>query len=243
VVCNIQNDLKSLRRSTYNHPAASLTEATMEWLAGWVQWVLTRWGYLALAACLLGENAGLPLPGETILMYSSFVARKTHELNIVLIVVVATAAAMLGDNLGYWAGKRFGPRLLGWLERRFNLKEDIATARDQIRCHGRATIFWARYIVGLRTVAGPVAGALNMEWKTFLIYNALGAISWVTTVALIAFAFGTRIHSLAGYIEKVSWVVSGGIFVVGYFLWQRKKKLREKFGDACAVPGEKGRAA
>jgi membrane protein DedA with SNARE-associated domain len=215
----------------------------MKWLAGWVQWVLTRWGYLALAACLLGENAGLPLPGETILMYSSFVARKTHELNIVLIVAVATAAAMLGDNLGYWAGKRFGPRLLGWLERRFNLKEDIATARDQIRCHGRATIFWARYIVGLRTVAGPVAGALNMEWKTFLIYNALGAISWVTTVALIAFAFGTRIHSLAGYIEKVSWVVSGGIFVVGYFLWRRKKKLREKFGDACAVAGEKGRAA
>jgi membrane protein DedA with SNARE-associated domain len=215
----------------------------MEWLAGWVQWILTRWGYLALAGCLLGENAGLPLPGETILMYSSFVARKTHELNIVLIIVVATAAAMLGDNLGYWAGKRLGPRLLRWLERRFHLQEDIATARDQIRCHGRATIFWARYIVGLRTVAGPVAGALNMEWKTFLLYNALGAISWVTTVALIAFAFGNKIDSLAGYIEKVSWVVSGGIFAVGYFLWRRKKKLRKEFGNACATPGEKRRAA
>jgi membrane protein DedA with SNARE-associated domain len=215
----------------------------MEWLAGWVQSILARWGYVALAACLLGENAGLPLPGETILMYSSFVARKTHELNIVLIVVVATAAAMLGDNLGYWAGKWFGPSLLRWLERRFNLKEDIETARDQIRCRGRATIFWARYIMGLRTVAGPVAGALNMEWKSFLLYNALGAISWVTAVSLIAFAFGTKIHSLAGYIEKVSWVVSGAILAVGYFLWRRKKKLREKYGNACAVPGEKRRAA
>src|SRR6185437_11850061 len=215
----------------------------MEWLAGWVQWILTRWGYLALAGCLLGENAGLPLPGETILMYSSFVARKTHELNIVLIIVVATAAAMLGDNLGYWAGKRLGPRLLRWLERRFHLQEDIATARDQLRCHGRATIFWARYIVGLRTVAGPVAGALNMEWKTFLLYNALGAISWVTTVALIAFFFGARIHSLTGYIEKVSWVVSSVIFAVGYYLWRCKKKRRQQHGSACRTPDRNRRAA
>jgi membrane protein DedA with SNARE-associated domain len=207
----------------------------MEWLAGVVHNVLARWGYLALAAGLLGENAGLPLPGETILMYSSFIAHKTHELSLILIIVVATSAAIVGDNVGFLAGRHFGPRLLRWLERKFNMADDIATAKDQIRCHGPATIFWARYVVGLRTVAGPVAGALNMSWKAFLISNALGAATWVTSVALIAYAFSNKVDSLAGYIEKVSWVVSGGIFLVGYLLWRRKKKHLEQYGPECAV--------
>lgn len=207
----------------------------MEWLAGVVQYVLVRWGYLALAAGLLGENAGLPLPGETILMYSAFIAHKTHELNLLLAIVVATAAAVAGDNLGYFAGRRLGPRLLRWLERRFNFGDDIAAAKDQIRCHGGTTIFWARYIIGLRTVAGPVAGALNMEWRRFLLYNALGAVTWVTSVAVIAYFTANKIDSLAGYIEKVSWVVSGVIFVVGYSIWRRRKKRLAQFGPECTA--------
>jgi membrane protein DedA with SNARE-associated domain len=212
----------------------------MEWLAGVLHSVLARWGYLALAAALLGENAGLPLPGETILMYSSFIAHKSHELSIIFIILVATGAAILGDNLGFLAGRYFGPRLLRWLERKFNMHDDIATAKDQIRCHGGATIFWARYVIGLRTVAGPVAGALNMEWKAFLLYNALGAATWVTSVALIAYAFANKIDSLAGYIEKVSWVVSGAIFAIGYIIWRRRKKRLEQFGPQCSRSAKEG---
>lgn len=207
----------------------------MEWLAGVVQQVLARWGYLAVAAALLGENAGIPLPGETVLMYSSFLAHKTHQLSLVLVILVATAAAIVGDNLGFGAGRWLGPRLLRWLELKFNMADDIAAAKDQIRCHGGATIFWARYIYGLRMVAGPVAGALHMEWKRFLLWNTLGAATWVTSVALIAYAFGNKVHSLAAYIEKVSWVVSGAIFLVGYLLWRRKKKNLAEFGSACSA--------
>lgn len=207
----------------------------MEWLAGLVQHVLARWGYLALVFVLLGENAGLPLPGETVLMYSSFVAQKTHALSLVLIILVASAAAIVGDNLGFYAGKRLGPRLLRWLERKFHMEEDIAAAKDQIRCHGGATIFWARYVVGLRTVAGPVAGALNMDWKRFLLYNAAGAVTWVTSVAVVAYLFGNEVHSLASYIEKVSWVFTGSIFAVGYLLWRRKKQHLARYGSACGV--------
>ncbi|UWZ81902.1 DedA family protein [Occallatibacter riparius] len=205
----------------------------MEWLAACIQDLLARWGYLALSAGLLGENAGLPLPGETILMYSAFIAHKTHELNLLLVILVATAAAVVGDNVGFFAGRWLGPRLLGWLERKFNMGEDIATARDQMRCHGGATIFWARYVVGLRTVAGPVAGALNMEWRSFLLYNALGAVTWVTSVAVIAYFSASKIDSLAGYIEKVSWVVSGSIFAIGYIYWRRRKKRLQQFGPEC----------
>lgn len=203
----------------------------MEWLAHFVRFVLARWGYLALAAGLLGENAGLPLPGETILMYSSFFAHKSDHLSLWCVILVGIGAAVLGDNLGYFAGRRFGPRLLRWLEHKFHMKDDIATARHQIREHGPATIFWARYIFGLRTVAGPVAGVLDMEWRKFLLYNALGAATWVTATALIGFLFAPQFHSLAGYIEKVSWGVSAALFAAGYIYWRRQKKRIRQQGQ------------
>jgi membrane protein DedA with SNARE-associated domain len=201
----------------------------MEWLAHFIQYVLVRWGYLALAAGLLGENAGLPLPGETILLYSSFLAHKAKELNIIVVVLVGIAAAVLGDNLGFLAGKHFGPRLLNWLKRKFHMDEEIAAAADQMKRHGPATVFWARYIFGLRTIAGPVAGALGMEWKKFLVANILGAATWVTCIAMSGYLFANKFQSFAGFIEKVSWGITGGIFLVGYILWRRKKKqMRER---------------
>lgn len=202
----------------------------MEWVAHVVSYFLVRWGYLALAGGLLGECAGLPLPGETTLMFASFVAHKTHQLNIFLVILVGTAAAVAGDNIGFWAGRHFGPRFLRWLKRKFHMDEDIAAASELIRRHGAATIFWARYIIGLRTVAGPVAGALDMQWKKFLIYNVLGAASWVATIALIGYVFAAHFHSLAGYIEKASWGIAAAVLGVGYLFWRHKKKSLKAAG-------------
>lgn len=196
----------------------------MQWLAHFVRYVLVRWGYLALAAGLFGESAGLPLPGETTLMYASFVAHKSRQLNIFLVILIGAGAAILGDNLGYLAGRYFGPRLLNWLRRKFHMDLDIRAASDQIHRHGGATIFWARYIFGLRTIAGPVAGALGMEWKKFLLFNALGAASWVTTISLTGYFLAAKIHSLADYIEKASWGISAALFLIGYLYWRREKK-------------------
>lgn len=201
----------------------------MNWLAHVVRHALLHWGYLALVAGLLGEDAGLPLPGETILMFASFLCHKTNHLSLALIIVAGIAAAVTGDNLGFLAGRWLGPRLLGWLRNKFHLGDDIAIASDQVRRHGPATIFWARYIFGLRTIAGPVAGALDMRWRTFLMFNVLGAATWVTTIALIGYAFANEFNSLLSYFEKGSWAISLGILAVGYVVWRRRKKeFRER---------------
>lgn len=204
----------------------------MSWLADIIRHALARWGYLALAAALLGEDAGLPLPGETTLMLSSFLSHKTNQLHLALLIVVGIAAAIIGDNLGYFAGRRLGRRLLRWMRDKFHLEEDIAVATDQIRRRGPATIFWARFVFGLRTIAGPVAGALGMEWKVFLLYNALGAAAWVTTMALVGYAFANKFDSFLGYIEKASWAISAGVFAVGYFVWRREKKEYRERNEA-----------
>jgi membrane-associated protein len=196
----------------------------MSWFVHLVRVALLRWGYLALAAGLLGESAGLPLPGETVLMLASFLSYKTTRLSIGPLIAVGIVAAVLGDNLGFYIGRKLGPPFLKWLKRRFHMDEEIAIASDQLRSHGGATVFWARYIFGLRTVTGPVAGALGMEWKRFLLYNVLGAATWVTAMAMIGFAFGSQFHSLFDYIEKASWAISGGLLAFGYFVWRREKK-------------------
>lgn len=189
-----------------------------------VRIALERWGYLALAAGLLGEDAGVPIPGETVLMFSSFISHKSQALDLWAIILVGTAAAITGDNIGFWLGRKLGPRLLRWARKKLHMGDDIDVAKDQIKRHGAATVFWARYIFGLRTITGPVAGALDMEWRRFLLYNALGAATWVTAISVAGYLFADEFQSLLGYFEKGSWAVSGGVFLVGYILWRRKKK-------------------
>lgn len=196
----------------------------MHWLAHLIRYALVRWGYLALAAALMGEDAGLPLPGESVLMLASFLAHKSTGLRLPWLILVGIAAAIMGDNIGFLAGRRFGPRLLNWMRDKLHMGDDIATATDQIRRHGPATVFWARYIFGLRTIAGPVAGALGMEWPRFLLFNALGAITWVTAMALAGYAFASKFHTLLSYFGKASWIISASVFAVGYTYWRRRKR-------------------
>lgn len=209
----------------------------MHWLAHMVRLALERWGYLAEAAGLLGEDAGLPLPGETVLMFASFIAHKSQALSLWAVILIGIAAAACGDNLGYWAGRKLGPRLFRWLKRKFHMDEDIAVAQDQIQLHGAATVFWARYIFGLRTITGPVAGALDMDWKRFLLYNVLGASTWVTLISVSGYLFADEFNSLAGYFEKASWAVTAVVFTIGYVLWRKKKS---NIRNAIATRRRKG---
>lgn len=209
----------------------------MGWLANTVQQALVHWGYLALIIGIFGEDAGLPLPGETVLMFAAFLAHKTHQLSLPLLIVIGIAAAVMGDNLGFWIGRKLGPRVLRWLLSKVNMEDDLTAAKDQIRRHGAMTVFWARYIFGLRTVAGPVSGALGMEWKKFLVANALGAATWVTAVAMVGYAFANEFASLLDLFEKASWAIAAGVAGVGYLLWRRAKKqalARKQSGDSSS---------
>lgn len=210
----------------------------MSWIANFVQYALVHWGYLALIVGIFGEDAGLPLPGETVLMFSSFIAHKTHQLSLPLLIVIGIASAIMGDNLGFWIGRRLGPRVLRWLLSKVNMEDDLTAARDRLRRHGAATIFWARFVIGLRTVAGPVAGALGMEWREFLLFNALGAACWVTAVALTGYVFANEFRSLLDLFEKASWAIAAAVAGVGYLLWRRAKKQALARQKSCENPSQ-----
>jgi membrane-associated protein len=208
----------------------------MHWLYHIIRYTLVHWGYWAILAGLGAENAGLPLPGETILMFASFLAHKQTGLSIVWVIVVGAGSAILGDNAGFFLGRHFGRHLIRWMKKLFHIDdEDMGAAKDQIRHHGAATIFWARYVFGLRTIAGPLAGMLGMEWKKFLLFNVLGAVTWVTGMAFVGYAFSNEFDTLLGFFEKVSWIMALALFIIGYLLWRRqKKRYRERHARKAA---------
>ncbi len=196
----------------------------MEWIYHIIRSLLTDWGYWAVAVGLLGESAGFPVPGETVLMFASFLAHKQTSLQLQWVILVAIGAAVLGDNAGYLLGRRFGKTLIRWAQKLLHLEDvDIKAARNLIQHHGGRTIFFSRFIFGLRTIAGPLAGSLGMEWKRFLKFNALGAATWATGMAMVGYAFANEFDSLLGYIEKGSWAIAAGLFAFGYLVWRRQK--------------------
>lgn len=209
----------------------------MHWLYHTIRSLLVSWGYWAVLAGLMGESAGVPVPGETTLMFASFLAHRHTGLHLYLVILVGSAAAVAGDNIGFLLGRRFGQTLLRWMEKLFHLSdEDIAAAKDEVRRHGGRTVFFARYIFGLRTIAGPLAGMLGMEWKRFLLFNCLGAASWVTAISVSGYLFANEFNSLLSYMETGSWIISGGLFAFGYFTWRHKKK---KFKERKRQEGQR----
>jgi len=203
----------------------------MHWLIDFLKHALETWGYWAVLVALLGENAGIPLPGETILLFASFLAYKGEHLQIHWIILVGTVACTIGDNIGYWIGHYGGRPLLERWKRFFRIDdEDIAKGEQFLVRRGWFAIFIARFIAGMRIAAGPMAGVLCMPWKKFVSANFCGAAVWVTTIALVGYAFGSKSDELLAFLDRLNEVVLVGVVVagVGWYLWRRRKKSRER---------------
>lgn len=147
-------------------------------------------GYPALAGLILGESAGLPLPGETALITAGGVAAG-GRLALPLVIVVAATAAIVGDTIGYWLGRRGG--------RAFLLRDGLGAAHRRhavqradrfFARYGSATVFFGRWVPGVRVVAAICAGATRMPWRRFAVANAAGAFAWAATVSSLAMVLG-----------------------------------------------------
>lgn len=190
------------------------------------------YGYWAVGAALLLENAGVPAPGETILLLASFLAYSQHELQLVWIIVVATLAATLGDNLGFALGYYGGRPLLARYQSIFRVRATSLERGERLFArYGAITVFFARFIFGMRIVAGPLAGVLRMPWRRFLVFNFLGATVWVTVISGAGYLFGQHWHRLERAIKKLDIAAIIFVVVVAAWLWWRSRR-------ESAAPGE-----
>jgi membrane protein DedA with SNARE-associated domain len=188
---------------------------------------LTDYGYWAVAAALLLENAGLPVPGETILLLASFLAYSEHRLGLPWIILVGVCAATVGDNLGFAIGFYGGRRLLERYQKTLHIRPDvIARGEDLFARYGAATIFVARFIAGMRIVAGPLAGVLRMSWRKFLLFNFLGAVLWVSVIAGVGYLFGKHWERLVDLVQDANLAVAVAVVIVVAFFWWRRRRTR-----------------
>jgi membrane protein DedA with SNARE-associated domain len=166
--------------------------------------LLGRWGYLVIFAAMLLENAGLPLPGETVTLLGGYAAG-SGQLNLAAVMAAAAAGAVLGDNIGYWVGRRFGWNLLlrvGLLLRQ--QPHQLELLRVRFLRHAALSVFLGRFVAVLRVLAGPMAGAVAMPYRRFLLCNMAGALLWSGAMVSLAWLGGRWIpieRMLSGLVQ------------------------------------------
>ena len=187
--------------------------------------LLVDHGLILLFAVVALESAGVPLPGETALIAASILAAEGHY-SITWVIAIAAVAAILGDNGGYWVGRRWGRRLLerwGPLER---WSERILPPSERFfRRHGAKTIFLGRFFSILRVTAAWLAGVGKMHWWRFFLWNAAGGVCWALLVGLASF-YGGRAAGDAidryGLIAGVAILVLAIVAIGAVHIWKRR---------------------
>src|SRR6266852_8473911 len=169
-----------------------------------VSGLVASYGYVVLFFLVALESLGIPLPGETALVTAAAWAALGH-LSIYAVVATAVAAAIVGDNGGYWIGREGGIALVRRFGRFIHLNEShLARAHTFFERHGPKTVFLGRFIALLRTGAAVLAGAAHMPYGTFMLYNALGAVSWAVIVGTLGYVFGRNLPQLEHYVGQAS---------------------------------------
>ncbi|MFM8525757.1 MAG: DedA family protein [Cyanobacteriota bacterium] len=155
-----------------------------------LQRLLQQWGYLVIFAGMLLENAGLPLPGETITLIGGYAAG-SGQLQGILVIAAAAGGAIVGDTIGFWVGRRAGWPLLLRLGRLLRRPpEQMEAFRASFLQHSARSVFFGRFVTVLRVLAGPMAGAVGMPYRRFLVCNAAGAVLWSVVMVTLAFLGG-----------------------------------------------------
>ena len=195
--------------------------------------LVAEYGLILLFAVVAMESAGIPLPGETALVAAAVLASR-GDYSIVAVVAVAATAAIAGDNIGYWAGRTGGRRLLERWSRVGRLSERIVPSSERFfERHGAKTIFLARFVAVLRVTAAWIAGMSRMDWWRFFAWNAAGGIAWALLVGLLAYYVG---RAAADAIGRYGLIGGGAIAVLAVIgavvvhLWRRRMLRAETEG-------------
>ncbi|HEY2637144.1 MAG TPA: DedA family protein [Solirubrobacteraceae bacterium] len=189
-------------------------------------------GYLAVAVLVGLESMGVPSPGETALVAGA-IAASTGKLDIVPVIALAAAAAIIGDNIGYAIGRAGGRKLLlrpgPFQARRIELIE----AGDQFFArHGGKAVFFGRWVALVRVTAAWMAGANHMPRGRFFVYNALGGISWAVSIGLVAYALGETGAHVLTRAGTVGAAIVGAVLLVLLLVWHRRRVHRRRAAAA-----------
>jgi len=206
--------------------------------SAWVQDLIQVYGLWALFIVIMLESVGIPMPGETGLLTAAIYAGSTHQISITSVVVVAVAAAIIGDNIGYLLGRSIGIRLLVRYGKYVRLNEQrLKVGQYLFLRHGGKIVFFGRFVALLRTYAAILAGVNRMKWAHFLVMNALGGICWAIMVGGGAYLFGEQVKRVVGPVSLLLLVTAIILLVAGIvFFRHHEKELEQRANRALLRP-------
>jgi membrane-associated protein len=191
--------------------------------------IIQSGGLLLIAIIIFAESGmfvGFFFPGDTLLLTAGVFAAQ-GKLSLTGVILVVALAAIIGDNTGYFIGRRYGRNLFSRSEDSLFFRREYADkAEFFFKRFGNKAMLLAHFVPIVRTFAPPVAGIGDMPRRRFVIYDAIGDIAWAASVTLIGYWFGTRIPDLDHYILLAVVVVM--IITLGPSLYHLHKAMRRK---------------
>ena len=203
---------------------------------------VVRHGYLLVFAWVFVEQAGLPFPSAPLLLAVGALAG-THRMNLGIAIAFAVLGAVASDLMWYEIGRLKGVRVLQFLCR-ISLEPDSCVRRTQMSFtrNGANVLLGAKFIPGLNAMAAPLSGIIRMEWRKFLLFDAIGAFAWVGAFTITGYAFSgelDRVAARAAYLGGWLLVLVIAAFA-GYVVWKfyNRRKFLHKLKIARITPEE-----
>jgi membrane-associated protein len=196
-----------------------------------VQWA----GYVGMFAIIFTETGlffGFFLPGDSLLVTAGLLISQGLPLDLVTLGVLLTIAAVSGDTLSYWIGRTSGPRLFAKEDSLFFKRKHLLRAAEFYEKHGAKTIVLARFMPIVRTFAPVVAGAANMDYRRFWIYNLVGGVVWIWSMLLVGYFLGSRFPGIDKHLELVILIVIFLSILPGIISWLRARRAAPAAPDA-----------
>ena len=189
--------------------------------------LFVRYGYAVVFVGVLLESAGVPVPGETALLGGAAMAQ-FGRLSLIRVIATAVVAAIIGDNTGFFVGRHGGRALVT----RHGSKIGVTAARLRqfdgfYERYGLQTVFIARFVTGLRVVGAVLAGSSGLQWRIFVLFDALGALVWSTAVAAAGYSLAYSWDTLERWIGRSGVIALVIVTLVGalmVFRWRRDSR-------------------
>ena len=191
--------------------------------------IFSGWSALALVFILPALESsvflGFVIPGETAVVVGGFLAYE-HKVNFAAVLTAAILGAVIGDSIGFWVGERWGDTLLAKLPKRLIKPEHVEQGKQSIHRLGGRAVFAGRWVSVLRALVPGLCGTSGMRYRTFLLWNAIGGITWATTFALLGLLAGSAWQRVEHYTSVVSYSLFGAIIaaILAVILVKRRRQ-------------------
>jgi membrane protein DedA with SNARE-associated domain len=211
--------------------------------------LVDHWGYAAIAVLVILGNVGVPVPEETVLALGGYLAWDGH-LHLPLLIAVGIVSAAVGDQIGYWLGRRYGRALLErpWMVALLPTERMMVHIDAFVARHGAWAVLVARFLPGLRVLAGPVAGMSRMPFVAFTIANVVGAVLYVPFAVGLGYAagygFGEYLRGIGNAALRIEhmvllFIVSATVLVIGVRALRRRRAAARSAARAALPKGNR----